>query len=94
VLSGRDLRDAVNVEGVDYFDDGHPEPTSRARVARWCSDNGESTPTASPAGLASESFSWILRGLYQEQWEAVLAQRQYGREQLGAVARWVKTTPW
>jgi hypothetical protein len=75
----------THVERQWVKDDGLPPPLSRAMVAHR-SDYGP-TPTASLAGLASENLSWILRGLYQEQWDAVLEHRQYGREFIGRRAR-------
>lgn len=52
--------------------DGHPKPISRGQIARLRELDDEPTPTASPAGLAQESYAWVLRGLYQEQYERLM----------------------
>lgn len=65
--------------------DGLPQPRSRGltKVVE------HPTLSPAPAGMACESRSWILRGLYQEQWEATLEYHQYGVEHTPRIS-WLK----
>lgn len=55
-----------------------PAPIPRGRFGHPETD--EPTTHPAPAGMANDQFNWILRGLYQQQWEDVLERRYHPTE--------------
>jgi hypothetical protein len=60
--------------------DGLPSPLARGQFGNVGTTDDQPTQRPAPAGLPTESLSWILRGLYQEQWEDILERRYHPYE--------------